>query len=221
MEQLPNMIERKSNIAEVIIPFSGFYDSIHSEIMHDETLNTIAYRLFDMDLDELMDDDLEKVQDLLWMQSSDYWDKYRHNYSVAYAKEWCHQTTIKFHSFGEISSPREYNFSTDRLFVWCEFKSLQRLRIEHLDEFKVWAISNIHSKDGFVLFSEYSPENWIYKPCRTWDANMWGIFLDYLEEQHLGDISYSVYEELWGSGIIANCLPEDELNLIDKCNCGE
>lgn len=178
---------------EVVIPFSGFYGSLHDSLMNDAVQDQAAWYVAQQagveynGYHDLPNTLASRAAEIVWRQNGSFRSQYRHNYAVAYARLWCSEADLEYHSFGEVSSPRYYNFSTDRIFAFVEYKSLQRLRCIHAKDFVAYALKNIHSRDGFILFSEYRPELWVRKPCRTWDALMWGMFLDWYAEHEMSD----------------------------------
>ena len=82
-------------------------------------------------------------------------------------------TRIKF---GELNSPREYNFTTDRIFVKLPRSTVRRMRKE-VDNtvFVRIARETFTSRPGFISFYPNNPYEW--GPLDRWDANMVGTLL--------------------------------------------
>ena len=95
---------------EIVIPFMGFYDSIH-----DSAIDSAFEQFFDYDGDGKMDLPQDKIDDL-W---SDYnpisWGIYK-EYCSEYVNFIADEYGVKL-SYETMVSPREYNFTTDRIFA--------------------------------------------------------------------------------------------------------
>ena len=66
--------------------------------------------------------------------------------------------------FEEISSPKEYNFVNDSINVKVTFSAenvekIKAMLQEHADEWKEYLIKNYKSRDGFMSYHSYDPEN--------------------------------------------------------------
>lgn len=83
--------------------------------------------------------------------------------------------------FEEMTSPREYNFTTDRLFAHIPLKVLRDLfKRSAADRHKTLAkaIEDRHSSySGFVSFYSNDLREWLKKPLRDWDENELGTLL--------------------------------------------
>jgi hypothetical protein len=111
--------------------------------------------------------------------------------------------------FEEMTSPREYNFTTDRIF--CKFSLATMQAILALPEVVAMLPSMIKrqhsSRDGF--HSHYSNDitmgEWV-SPVEEWDHNQWHTVLLCLfpEEDSFREFEYSVYEELSGNNQFCN-----------------
>jgi hypothetical protein len=65
--------------------------------------------------------------------------------------------------YKDMSSPKEYNFQTDRVFVEITLKELEKVRKiteEHPEEFQQYLTRNFKSGDGFVSFYPDDFEEW-------------------------------------------------------------
>lgn len=98
-----------SNI-KIELPFSGFYESIYD--LHID--NTIEYCLYDLEGEQL-----EKAQDAFYMMNYDATRKaICEHYIKAYEQVFYDNFSIDLNlSFNSLTSPKFYNFETDRLFV--------------------------------------------------------------------------------------------------------
>jgi len=111
--------------------------------------------------------------------------------------------------FEEMTSPRFYNFETDRLFCRVPVATVERLfEISKDDDHKTLAkvIRERHtSRDGFISFYENDLAKWLEKPLEDWDHNeLETLLLAALEIVH-GDAEEVCREvEMWvleGEGV--------------------
>jgi hypothetical protein len=88
-----------------------------------------------------------------------------------------------------LSSPREYNFTTDRLFVLIPEQECRRLHSELFDseEFADVVDGWFSSRDGFASFysNDLESEEW-RKPVEEWDHNQIGALLAALVDKEHG-----------------------------------
>jgi len=139
---------------ETLAPgFSGFYNSIWE--FDDDAINVdIAEQREERGLDELSDYTLD----------IDY-----KRYRVDVAKQYCKVTSkllddyIESMTFKELESPREYNFTTDKIVcdvtidtdkisAWCE---------DNKDELSEYITQRFTSRDGFCSFFSNDINEWI------------------------------------------------------------
>lgn len=121
--------------------------------------------------------------------------------SEAWVKRFCYETglleegTVEAELFAKpaitlesISSPREYNFSTDRLFVEFGPETLERLKpLRESEEFAQVLEDSFTSRSGFIPFYSSDPddEQW-RRPVEDWDHNELGCLLSAHVERELG-----------------------------------
>jgi hypothetical protein len=145
---------------EFNIPFHGFYESAHDVIM-DDAVNQICENR----------DNGEVNQDLsYYLNDNVNWKAAEIEYSKEYTVNFASEYNIKGLQFVELDSPREYNFTTDRIFARCsnaEFnRMLQLVKGAKLDKV---CRENLTSRDGFS--SLYNPNFKTWGNWKTWDAN--------------------------------------------------
>ncbi len=81
--------------------------------------------------------------------------------------------------FKDMTSPREYNFETDRLFADITLKDVKKLKAYVTYETLEKAIKANHtSYDGFISFYSNNINNWNAKPLKDWDHNEIGTLLE-------------------------------------------
>lgn len=145
----------------ISIPFGGFYDSIHSDNVERELYNGA---LTDHATGCTNNDRLSALA----YDSINWRDLY-----IDYAKEYVKAFNNKFDLnlvFDELSSPKEYNFTTDRIFCEISLQQAQKL----WDEtdgliLKNYAQDMFTSCGGFISF--YEPDFYLWGPLHTWDCN--------------------------------------------------
>ena len=191
--------EEEVETFEVNIPFSGFY-SAHDTVVQDEydrefTSRDSGYhnhRAFDAMFGEsLMREFWNRVSDAIsW-----------HDVYVEYAKEYVESFMVEFDLDGEfeiMTSPRFYNFETDRLFAQITRDSLAKIaRAVLLDpdnraEFTANCVRKFKSRDGFISHYDYRWKTW--GRVSEWDYNQLGVLLlTFIELESGGD--WGFYEE--------------------------
>lgn len=132
-----------------IIPFGGFYDSLHSSNVDNE-------------LECLLGDDNgiqnDGLADYVWRHAN-FRDVY-HKYAKAYAAAFCEEFKIPA-QFESMQSPREYNFTTDRIFVTIDPAGLERIRASIPDEtMRAVAAEWFTSRSGFMSSYSPNPDDW-------------------------------------------------------------
>lgn len=188
-----------------LIPFSGFYDS-----HHDERIDHAEIQLFSDDSGEIAN---ETLYNMFYM-NFDYGslhEKYAQTYVEALSQE-LNMILI----FEELSSPKEYNFTTDRIFAKISRVDLARMlwkvRGKRLNE-KISEWFTNHS--GFHSFCPNNIKNW--SRISEWDHNQIGCvlacYLDYMRENNELKEEDDMVDE--------HITDEDIQNWIDKFANGE
>jgi hypothetical protein len=158
------------------IPFSGFYETVHSMAIDDEGRAP---------LQDAGGDTYEDLVDTADNIPCDY-RAIRAQYAQAYADALC--TSIGIPSehwmFDELFSPREYNFTTDRIFIKLHPDAFTKLAAyiltSHggLETFCARCAANFTSRDGFC--SSYDPDHTTWNAPDTWDHNQVGVLFETL-----------------------------------------
>lgn len=141
-----------------VIPFSGFYYTGHDDAM-DHALNMMFC------------DDYGNAIDGLVMRAFDAidWTKAQQRYAKAYAQSFAAEFGIKL-EFESLNSPREYNFTTDRIFCNVSIREMMRIRRETPAETLADVAREMFtSRSGFI--SHYSPDVSTWGALRKWDHN--------------------------------------------------
>lgn len=167
------------------IPFSGFYCSYH---------------------DSQMDDALERAfqdqngHDQPWtaklgehFHSKMDWHEAQCQYAKDYVAAFSDYIGVPM-EFESMQSPREYNFTTDRIFVniknedfWAMWKKLQR------DNFVAKCKERFTNRSGFISF--YNPDFRYWKNMAEWDFNQFGTVTEAYADQVAQEKSFTTFDE--------------------------
>lgn len=184
------------------IPFSGFYESLH-----DSQIDDCVEGMFQDDSGNRIFPELAERL----FRSCDFhqvYEKYAADYTAAFA----HEFGLKSLVFESLSSPREYNFTTDRIFATIdESEVLDLLGRVDLDAFAAQVKERFTSYDGFMSF--YSPDIGTWGPPAEWDHNQVGtLLLAHANEQSNEDFDhwaeFALMSDLSGSGDLDNWIWE-------------
>lgn len=167
-----------SDRVEIQIPFMGFYESWHDEKCSEAVESGFNYN-------HEADEDQE-LPDVFWdadINWSAIHQEYAKNYAEAFGEEL--ELDVKF---VEMTSPREYNFSTDRIFVSVPKEQMDAIKDKVFadEEARKFVSDSFTSRDGFSSFysNDLTDEEW-QEPL---DYNQYGVILDaYVELQHRED----------------------------------
>lgn len=164
--------------------FPGFYDSMLDDLMYRE-------------MEQEMEETGETYDQIM--------DRYSSKIAIeAIAKEWVEvfskETGIPM-EFEELVSPREYNFTTDRLFVRIPLDAIEKIASEMDDRPLRETIRKNHSsRSGFVSFyaNDLDDAQW-QKPVREWDHNQLQTMLEaklIQEDLECNDFQDDLYESV-------------------------
>lgn len=166
------------------IPFSGFYESLHSSA-------------FDYALDQIFSDSATgcAINETLKWKAYDCidWREAHKAYAKEYAESFAHEFGIDSLKFESLSSPKEYNFTTDRIFCIIEYADLCRIMAGFdLQSFGEYVREKFTSRDGFISFYDADLSSW--GKVESWDHNQCGTALEfYAMQQNSGEFDY--YQE--------------------------
>lgn len=169
--------------------FSGFYESIHDSV-------------FDQETEYIMEEYNKKYDDFDF--SIDYL-AYCKSYVAAISKE----IGIKL-EFVEMTSPREYNFTTDNIYCKISAKAIEKISSAlNSESLKTIIKQRFSSRDGFISFYSNDVEEWKETPISEWDYNELGTLLDawIIENNDLEywkNLDFCGYEYCSGNGQYVN-----------------
>lgn len=171
--------------------FSGFYESIHDSV-------------FDFEEEGI----LENYPDKKWedFRFSYNWTEYSKIYVRAISSE----IGIDL-EFQELISPREYNFTTDKIICYIKPKDVKKLATAlNSPTLEKLVKERFTRRDGFIPFYSSYVDEWKEKKITEWDAVELGTLLDAWilinfpenngEDSPLDYLDYCGYEYCQGNG---------------------
>lgn len=191
------------------IPFCGFYESILSYEMDSTLEREIEWRQ--------ENEREEGIASHERLDESDYSQIYDQNINYGIwqehlAKEWLAsfenyfsdtvEEKISF-TFEEMTSPREYNFETDRLFASISLKDAAKLyakaKENEFSDLKDCIKEQFTRRDGFIPHYSNNIDHWLAKPLKSWDHNEIGtLILSFFRGDH--DLHFSLFESMSENG---------------------
>jgi hypothetical protein len=182
---------------ETTVPFMGFYNSIH-----DSQLDFALESMFSDDRGHVYPKLLEEAFDSVNWKACH--DGYAKQFTEAFS---CHyRIDLKFKL---LSSPKYYNFETDRII--CEIDESEVLRLwSEIDRDKLQEKirKNFTSYDGFCSFYPNDLDRWA-EDVTEWDHNQLGALIACYIESH------EDYREDWEVYLLDD-LHEVAYNLINE-----
>lgn len=154
------------------IPFSGFYNT-----WHDGELDRTVEQM-------VSDDSGDQYDNLGEIASLDVeWRKVYAAYAAAYAEAFCDEFKIAG-KFESMTSPREYNFTTDRIYIELEADEVARILAATSDcIMSDVCTKEFTSRSGFISY--YSPDWRSWGPTEDWDHNqVYALLIAYAKEVH-------------------------------------
>jgi len=223
-----------TNKKEIIAPFSGFCESIHDGFFDSEINRDLENLACEYGLNnEILQGYAEKVYSLT------DWQKTREHY----CRVWLDGFVEEFEDltglfidleYETLDSPREYNFTTDRLVATISESDIKKL-YRACDKTILQQVikERFTSYDGFISFYSNDLNDWMAEKHFTeWDHNQLETLLLALIRQYGGDdyVLYDFEMEIAGSLIIhevaaealyAGTCDELEKHLDDLVKYGE
>ena len=208
------------NKLESTIPFDGFYESFISADIDHQIGQQIEW---DSDIYDLNEDE----QQILWdnyldINRSYFYNQIAEDYTNFYIdalNERLKGFTLKA-TYKCFESPKEYNFSTDRIFIEIEenhcIDFIKYIIKNYKKELEKKIEDRFTSRSGFISSYKNSLDLWI-DDYSEWDCNMIGTCFELfdLEEE---EINYSLRDYLTESIMsnLANTLGQEGIDLLDK-----
>ena len=208
------------NKLESTIPFDGFYESFISADIDHQIGQQIEWDcdIYDLNVNE------EKIlwDSYLSVNRSYFYNQIAEDYTNFYIdalNEELDGFTLKA-TYKCFTSPREYNFETDRIFINIEknhaIDFIKYIIKNYKKELEKKIKDRFTSRDGFISYYKNSLDLWP-KDYSEWDCNMIGTCFELfdLEEE---DINYSLREYLSETIMdnLGNTLGQKGIDLLDK-----
>lgn len=188
---------------EARIPFAGFYGT-----MWDDELDCEEERLAES-LAEDYDLSVSDVADKLFYHM-DYREAYEH-IAAAYVprfQDFINEglgLDIKL-VYNDMTSPREYNFETDKIYVGISYPDAVRLaRRVGRDALRAAAKAMFTSRDGFISFYPNDPARW--GRLAGWDQNhLYALFTAAVEKIGDEDAGWDMLTDMQERGVFNSAL---------------
>lgn len=166
---------------ETTIPFEGFYESIHNYWIEN------AIESFASGENNFADPAiLDKIS-----ETTDYKGLYN-----AYAEAYTHEFAQKFNielKFKLLSSPKYYNFETDKIICEIEFSEVTRIfNATDTDKLRKLIKDRCTSYDGFVSFYPNDLDRWP-SDLKDWDLNHIGYLIEAYIAQETNSEDWETY----------------------------
>lgn len=141
---------------EIELPFMGFYESLHDELLDEHIRDAVAYAVHGEGFDEISLVDGQQIDNVMWEADID-WTAIREAYCKVYVEQLSSELGLDL-EFADLVSPKYYNFSTDRLFVTIPEEEAKRVRkvAEQSDGWMQRIKDMFSDRDGFHSF--FSPD---------------------------------------------------------------
>ena len=204
------------NKLESTIPFDGFYESFISADIDHQIGQQIEW---DSDIYDLNEDE----QQILWdsylsVNRSYFYNQIAEDYTNFYIEILNRRLkgfTLKA-KFNLLTSPREYNFETDRIFIDIEknhaIDFIKYIIKHYKKELEEKIKQRFTSRDGFWSHYKNGLDLWT-QDYSEWDCNMIGTCFELFDFDEL-----HFYESLSETIIfnLGNTLGKDGIDLLDK-----
>ena len=187
-------------LIEIELPFCGFYCSAA-----DERLDHEAAQYFDKE-----GDGEDHTPEDFWIGFNS-WEDIKLNYVQTYTdclQTWLADLDIDLDlTYSGMTSPKEYNFSTDRIFAQVPLDQLIKLyRATDKDTLRAVIKERFTSQDGFSSFYSNDLDQWLIDaPLKDWDLNQWNtVLLAAIGDKEINE--WEVLEEDCGYEDISNAV---------------
>ena len=182
------------------IPFDGFYESIHTQVL-------------DNTLDQMISDSNGDVYDALDSRIMDHinWVAVHDAYAKLFAENWIAvfngDLKEKFNlAFESLSSPREYNFHTDRIFITVQPEDARRM-LQLVDRTALAGLirERFTSCSGFISHYPARLADWP-EDVTEWDHNELGTLILALCLQYKVAEDCELTEDIDNNSAVTNIL---------------
>jgi len=214
------------NKLESTIPFDGFYESFISSDIEHQIGQQIEWDtdIYDLNVNE------EKIlwDSYLSVNRSYFYNQIAEDYTNFYIDDLNAKLNYAYPDYGFtlnakfsfLTSPKEYNFETDRIFIDIEknhaIDFIKYIIKHYKKELEEKIKQRFTSRSGYWSHYKNTLDSWT-QDYSEWDCNMIGTCFELfdLEEE---DINYSLREYLTETIMnnLGNTLGKEGINLLDK-----
>ena len=208
------------NKLESTIPFDGFYESFISADIDHQIGQQIEW---DTDIYDLNEDEQQILEDnYLDINRSSFYNEIAEHFTDLYIDALNKELdgfTLRA-TYKCFTSPREYNFSTDRIFIEIEenhaIDFIKYIIKNYKKELEKKIQDRFTSRDGFISYYKNSLDLWP-KDYSEWDHNQIGTCFELFDLKE-EDINYSLRDYLNETIMdnLGNTLGKDGIDLLDK-----
>ena len=188
---------------ETSIPFQGFYNSIHDSECDHALEQMFSDRRTGCHPNNGLEAQVHRTID---------WRQVQTDYAQEYAENFADEFKLPTLKFTEMQSPREYNFTTDRIFCDISLEDVQRLWNEtNTPALRTLARDKFTSRSGFSSF--YDPDIDTWGPLEGWDLNQVGTLIEAYADQETNSsdgfdswAEYHLMESSFGNGFLEDAI---------------
>lgn len=209
-----DFIGPREPMMSVNLPFDGFYETKFSDLLdcnieqdaehheeQDESEQPTELRIDASDYSEILFD------------AADFSAGYA-EIAKDYAEAFSNYLSDKLEfdcgiRFEEMTSPREYNFTTDMIYAHIPTRVVRKLYDLVSKKDLCAKIKERHtSRDGFISFYSNNCDEWNDKPIADWDYHELGTLIRTIVEKIDKDWSWSIYYDMcdYGFEYWSNCV---------------
>lgn len=191
---------------EIELPFAGFYESLHDHNLEDAIEQHFTYD-YELDQERELPNEYDEAR---WNADID-WDKIQKDYAKAYVEAFGEEFGLDL-EFADMTSPKYYNFSTDRVFANIPIDQLNKIRKE-VEAHPNWAehIREMFTdRDGFWsnFSNDSKDEEWTKEELQP---VQYRVILDFwienISDAH-EDWELYLMDDARGNGVIDNIVDD-------------
>ena len=190
---------------EINIPFSGFYESIHSHRIDDHIEQDLEYA-------EEYPDEVD-IEDLATFESTDFRKVYFY-YARDYVAELADKTGLDI-SFEKLDSPKFYNYRTDDIYATITLEDAKKVVDYCVNQSRGLlkeTIQKRHShRSGFISSYSNDLNEWLNVETKNLDHNHLETFLIVYLQDHLGeDWQWHLMDDYQSNGGLDNIIYDNQ-----------
>ena len=185
-------------MVETTIPFSGLYETVHYYAVGNHLLMEYGCDNEEHSKPEWTDRESCDYERCSSKATNEQFKFAELEYCREYVKNFSKLIDIPL-TFKDMSSPREYNFMTDRIFAEISEADVEKLKREvEPDRIREYVKKHFTSYDGFMSFYDNSYDEWL-KQGKPFDHNQIGALLECYADQVDEKWEEEVYDDTQGN----------------------